>query len=117
MAKHAVVALVFACMLVAGMAADTGRGLQQAVKYDCNGAKQINSVKGACNLLCTCAGSLNALYNSPNMKAMCTSICNNCAAAAQKCAPGSPLPRECSAGTSIKEVNTCITTFLRARSG
>lgn len=115
MARHTLIALVLASLLVAGLAADAGRTLQQAVTYDCNGAKQINSVGNACSLLCTCAGSLNKAYATSSMKAFCMSTCGKCAAAGATCKPGSPLPSACSAGTSIKEVNTCITTFLKSR--
>lgn len=79
----------------------------------------ISTVKNACNLLCTCAGSLNRAYATQNMKNFCIRTCNACSAAAQKCkGKGQPLPKECSAGTNIKEVNTCINTFLASqRSG
>jgi hypothetical protein len=117
MAKQTLIALVLASLLVAGLAADAGRSLQQA-KYNCDGAKQINTVPNACKLLCTCAGSLNKAYTAANLQAFCLKTCNQCAAAAQKCkGKGQPLPKECAAGTSIPEVNTCINTFLNAQKG
>jgi hypothetical protein len=83
--------------------------------YDCNGAKRIGTVKNACTLLCTCAGSLNRAYATQTMKNTCLKMCNACQTAAKTCAPGSALPQACRAGQGIKEVNTCITTFLRAQ--
>lgn len=114
MAKHTLVALVLASLLVAGLAADASRNLQQAVTYDCNGAKQINRVKNACNLLCTCAGSLNKAYATTNMKNFCLKSCDSCSKAAQKCT-GNQLPKECEAGRNIKEIGTCINTFLASQ--
>ncbi|WIA18334.1 hypothetical protein OEZ85_009799 [Tetradesmus obliquus] len=119
MAKSAVVALVLCALLASAFAAETGRNLQQAgnikITYDCNGAKQMGTVKNACSLLCTCAGSMNRAFNTPAMKTQCQNMCNACQTAAKTCAPGSPLPQACRAGQGIKEVNTCITAFLRAQ--
>jgi hypothetical protein len=117
MARQTLIALILASVLVAGMAVDASRSLQQA-KYNCDGAKQINSVPNACGLLCQCAGSLNKAYAGAALQKYCLSTCNSCAAAAKKCTgKGQPLPKECAAGTNIKEVNTCITTFLTSQKG
>jgi hypothetical protein len=117
MARQTLIALVLASVLVAGMAADASRSLQQA-KYDCDGAKQINSVPNACGLLCKCAGALNKAYAAASMQNFCLKTCNQCAAAAKKCkGKGQPLPQECAAGSNFKEVNTCINTFLASQKG
>ncbi|KAF6243419.1 hypothetical protein COO60DRAFT_1631569 [Scenedesmus sp. NREL 46B-D3] len=119
MARLAVISLVLCALLASAYASESGRSLLQnqrlTATYDCNGAKQIGTVKNACNLLCTCAGSLNKAYATPNMKKQCMQLCNACQAAAKSCKPGSALPQACRAGQSIKEVNTCINTFLKAQ--
>lgn len=119
MARQTLIALVLASVLVAGMATDASRSLQGVnVKYDCDGAKQINSVPNACGLLCQCAGTLNKAYAAASLQKYCLNTCNQCAAAAKKCkGKGQPLPKECTAGTNIKEVNTCINSFLASRNG
>lgn len=111
MARLAVIALVFAGL----MAVAAAQNVQ--VPYTCDGAKQIGTVKNACNLLCKCAGALNSAYQEAYMQQTCINLCNQCNAAAQKCKSGEPLPQACAAGKNIKEVNQCITTFLKSRSG
>lgn len=115
MAKQTLVALVLASLLVAGLAADASRSLQQA-NYDCAGAKRIAKVKNGCNLLCTCAGSLNKNLATPNMRKFCNTQCKACSDAAQKCKTNA-LPKECEAGRSFKEIGSCINTFLQSQSG
>lgn len=94
--------------------ARAGRSLQQTITYDCAGAKRISTVKNACSLLCSCAGSLNKAYNTPAMLKFCNDSCAKCSAAAATC-KNNQLPKECAMGRGIKEVNTCITTFLKAQ--
>jgi len=113
MAK-ALVALVLATLLVAGLAADSGRSLLQS--YDCNGAKEIAKVNNACKLLCDCAASLRKTATQAD-KDGCLKSCESCKSEANSCKPGSALPASCKAGQGVKEVDQCIQTFLKSRSG
>lgn len=114
MAK-ALVAVVLATLLVASLAADTGRSLKQ-VKYDCDGAKEIAKVNNACKLLCDCAASLRKTATDAEKK-QCSDSCASCESAAKTCKSGGPLPDACKAGQGVKEVDQCINTFLKSRSG
>eukprot|EP00775_Hariotina_reticulata_P008773 gene8773-8952_t len=124
MAKCALVALVLATLMVAGMASEFGRNLQQvtAIPFNCDGARQLATTdpktlggRKPCEMLCNCAGALNEAYKKQNMQEFCLKTCGNCASAGLKCAKGSALPKECAAGQNIKEVGSCIGTFLKAR--
>jgi len=114
MAK-ALVAVVLATLLVASLAADTGRSLKQ-VKYDCDGAKEIAKVNNACKLLCDCAASLRKTATDKEKKD-CMDQCSKCEGAAKSCKPGSGLPDACKQGQGVKEVDQCINTFLKSRQG
>jgi len=109
MAK-ALVAVVFATLLVASLAAQTA--LSQ--NFDCKGAKEINKVNNACKLLCDCAANLNKSYKEDDKK-RCNTTCEKCKSEANSCKEGSGLPEACKEGQGVKEVNQCITTFLKSR--
>jgi hypothetical protein len=96
-----------------------GRDLLQA-SYDCKAAKGIGNVKDACKLLCACAAGLNSKLKP--RESFCLNQCEKCksAAAAQDCSKNSALPSACNEGRNGeggKEVDQCITTFLRASAG
>jgi len=119
MAK-ALVALVLCAILVAGVAAETGRSLQQDFKFDCDGAKRISNVNNACNLLCTCAGSLDPKLKGKQQekdKAVdgCKKTCSACQDAGKTCKAGSGLPDACKEGQNNQWVKQCITTYLKAQ--
>jgi len=114
MAK-ALVAVVLATLLVASLAADTGRSLKQ-VKYDCDGAKEISKVNNACKLLCDCAASLRKTATQKE-KDDCLKMCGQCEVAAKACKSGTGLPDACKAGQGVKEIDQCVNTFLKSRSG
>jgi len=126
MAK-ALVAVVLGAILVAGVAAETGRNLLQdkkdgkkdEVTFDCDGAKRISSVNNACNLLCQCAGTLDkSLSGDKKDKEVkrCKNQCEGCASAAKNC-KGKDLPKECKEGQDNQYVKQCITTYLKSQSG
>jgi hypothetical protein len=126
MAKCALVALVLATLMVAGMASEFGRNLQQvtAIPFNCDGARQLATTdpktlggKKPCEMLCNCAGALNAAYKKADMQKFCMTTCEKCSAAGLTCPKGSALPKDCAAGANIKEVGSCISTFLKTRAG
>jgi len=119
MAK-ALVALVLCAILVAGVAAETGRSLQQDFKFDCDGAKRISGVSNGCSLLCTCAGSLDKSLSGSKKDAevnRCKDSCEKCSSAGKTCKAGSGLPKECEEGQSNQYVKQCVTTYLKSQSG
>jgi len=120
MAK-ALVALVLCAILVAGVAAETGRSLQQDFKFDCDGANRISKVNNACNLLCTCAGGLDpTLKGKPQSEKdkvvnACKGTCGKCQEAGKTCKAGDGLPDACKEGQNNQWVRQCITTYLKAQ--
>lgn len=110
MAK-ALVAVILCALLVAGVAADTGRSLLQG--RTCDEAKQMLTVNNACDTLCKCATAIDKKYSVSE----CTGLCGKCLDAIKACKPGDKLPGACAEGTTNKAVDTCITSFLKARSG
>lgn len=93
--------------------------LQEAVPFDCNGAKQIGKVANACNLLCACAGALDKSLTAATKDkevARCKDQCNSCSKEAETCKPGSGLPKACEEGQKNQWVKQCISTYLKSQS-
>jgi hypothetical protein len=96
-----------------------GRSLLQD-GFNCDGAKRLAEVGGACNLLCSCAASLDPNLRSNEAKKTsetnrCKDMCGKCQAAAKDCKKGSSLPGPCSEGQSNQYVKQCINTWLKAQ--
>jgi len=115
MAK-ALIAVVLCTLLVAGLAADTGRNLLQ--DFNCNGAKEIGKIGNGCKMLCDCAAGLTKGMSKDKLeseKKRCMGQCESCKKEAETCKPGSGLPSACQEGQNNNEVKTCINTFLKSR--
>lgn len=115
MARIAVVALVLATMLVAGMAVrdteTTGFSQSRSLKqnFKCPDAKRLQN--GGCQQVQDCVAKNAPSLNTPNNVKLFQSACAKCAAAGNSCA-GDDLPQACKGGLSNSAIMKCVNQLM-----